>query len=92
MPELPKLKQSELRLKRQLEKIKELEATGRFSEGERARELLAVMTETRDALRRREQVARNVMATQQRWILLMDLVAHQQIRARAIMGRRCISY
>ena len=53
MPEQPDLQHSERRISRQIEKIRELEAAGRLSEGERARELLAVMTETRDALRRK---------------------------------------
>jgi hypothetical protein len=68
MPEQPDLQHNERRINRQIEKIRALEAAGRFSDAERARELLAVMTETRDALRRGQQVARNVMATQQRWM------------------------
>ena len=42
----PDHQQTERRINRQIEKIRELEGTGRFSEAERARELLAVITET----------------------------------------------
>ena len=91
MPEQPDLHHNERRINRQIEKIRELEVAGRFSEAECARELLAVMTETRDALRRKRQVADNVMATQQRWMLLTRRVAYQQIRARTIIGRQSIS-
>ena len=47
----------------QIARVRSSEAAGRFDEARLAREILGVITETRDALRLRLAVARKVKAT-----------------------------
>jgi uncharacterized protein YdeI (YjbR/CyaY-like superfamily) len=61
------LSEAEERIDRQIREINELEGAGRWSDAARAREALAVFTETRDALRLRLTVAMQVAATQTRF-------------------------
>lgn len=57
------LRETERRIHRQIGRIQVLEDAGRITDARRAREVLAVITETRDALRLRLAVAREVLAT-----------------------------
>jgi hypothetical protein len=61
------LSETEGRIQIQLARIEQLEAAGRVDEARRACETLAVITETRDALRLRLRVARDVAATEIRF-------------------------
>jgi uncharacterized protein YdeI (YjbR/CyaY-like superfamily) len=61
------LSDAEERIDRQIREIYELEDAGLWSDAVRAREALAVFTETRDALRLRLKVATQVAATQTRF-------------------------
>ena len=65
-----RLEESEQRIDRLIRKINELESVGRWSDAQRAREALAVITETRHALRLRLEVADKVLATRVRWASL----------------------
>jgi len=60
------LSKTEQLIDRQFDKIRELEAAGRFLEAERFRELLGVITETRDALRLRLTVSSQLRVTELR--------------------------
>lgn len=61
------LRQTEQRIALQIDRIKEMEGAGRWPDARQAREMLAVMTETRDALRLRLRVASDIAATEARW-------------------------
>ena len=64
------LRDNEQRVARQIDKIKALEDAGRLSDARRARETLATITETRDALRLRLKVASEVVSTEAKWAFL----------------------
>jgi hypothetical protein len=59
----------------QIDKIKALEDAGRLSDARRARETLATITETRDALRLRLKVVNEVAATEARWAFLVRSIS-----------------
>lgn len=67
------LRDNERHVALQIDKIKALEDAGRLSDGRRARETLATITETRDALRLRLKVENKVEATEARWILARSI-------------------
>ncbi len=62
------LEETECLIARQIVRIKKLEAAGCFAQARIARETLAAITETRDALRLRLTIARQVVATERRWL------------------------
>ena len=61
------LSETEGRIQIQITRIAQLEAAGRVDEARQAQETLAVITETRDALRLRLRVARDVAASEIRF-------------------------
>ena len=61
-----RLHEAKQRIDRLIGKIRELEDAGHSSDAARARDMLAVITETRDALRLRLRVAQEVAATEAR--------------------------
>ena len=65
------LRDNEQRITRLIDKIKALEDAGRLSDARQARETLATITETRDALRLRLKVENKVAATEARWAFLV---------------------
>ena len=69
------LRDNEQRVALLIDKIKVLEDAGRLSDALRARETLATITETRDALRLRLKVVNKVSATEARWASLMRLIS-----------------
>lgn len=60
------LHETEQRIGLQIAKIRKLEGAGRWPDARHARETLAVITETRDALRLRLKVVTKVVATEAR--------------------------
>ena len=54
---------ADARIERQIKLIAELDQTGRYGEGRAARELLALMTEVRDQLRRARHLRAKVKRT-----------------------------
>ena len=60
------LHEAEHRIDRQIRRIRELEGAGHWSDAARAREMLAVITETCDAFRLRLRVVQEVVVTQER--------------------------
>ena len=69
------LRDNEQRVALQIDRIYALEGAGRLSDSRRARELLATITETRDALRLRLKVVRKVVATEARWASLVRSIS-----------------
>ena len=68
MPEevAQRLRETEQRIDRLIRKIDELEDAGHWTDAQRTRDTLAVITETRETLRLRLRVAHEVMATRMR--------------------------
>jgi len=69
------LRDNEQRVALQIDRIKALEGAGRLSDARRARETLATITETRDALRLRLKVVSEVVATEARWDFLVRSIS-----------------
>jgi len=69
------LRNNAQRVALQIGKIKALEDAGRLSDARRARETLATIGETRDALRLRLKVVNEVVATEARWAFLVRLIS-----------------
>jgi len=69
------LRDTELRIGHQLTRIRQLELAGRLSDARHARETLAAITETRDALLLRLNVVISVAATQAKWTSLVRSIS-----------------
>ena len=69
------LRDNEQRVALLIDKIKVLEDAGRLSDALRARETLATITETRDALRLRLKVVSEVATTEARWGFLVRSIS-----------------
>jgi hypothetical protein len=69
------LRDTEERISRQISRIRQLERAGWVPEARRARETLAAITETRDALRLRLKVVSEVATTEARWASLVRSVS-----------------
>jgi len=69
------LHDTELRISRQITRIRQLERAGRLSDARHARELLAAITETRDALLLRLKVVDKVTTTEARWASLVQSIS-----------------
>lgn len=79
------LRDCEQRIDLQIIKIAKLELAGRLSDARCARETLAAITETRDALRLRLKVASEVATAAEKWASLMRSIS-PSVKARNTAG------
>ena len=87
-PGAQNLRDNERRIALQIDKIKALEDARRLSDTRRARETLATITETRDALRLRLKVENEVAMTKARWASLARSIIFDRILAKGSTGSR----
>ena len=78
------LRDTELRIGHQLTRIRQLELAGRLSDARHARETLAAITETRDALLLRLKVVDQVTTTEAKWASLVRSISAVGQQRRAV--------